>query len=470
MANTTLLLSYAREDETVAAEFLSRLRKLGVDAWWDREIPPSTSDFRLAIQDEIARRDWLVPIWTENSIRSKWVRDEVRYAEDLGKPVFAVKLDAVATPVGLGHFQHIDVSANERTVAIPTAVAAICKAIGSAQPARRGVVQFKDIAVQLPCFVRSVSSHETFLAPDAAVGLLSASETEISLVSAYDLANDTGGRLLAGTNALAGQGVVLLDSGNYEAWRKHDPDWTPELFLEVAATVTCHAAFSFDNTRPQGPASDIVRDVVGRSITATDRLSVPIIPIVHAPRDSEGALLQKHLPEICAAVCGELRPLAIAVPERELGDGIVARAGTVAAIRSALARLDWYQPLHLLGTGNPLAMAVFAAAGADMFDGLEWCRTVVDDGSKFLFHYQQYDFFSYQDRLSTDAFLKSIVDDSSVPYTVKLAFHNLYVFRQWEKKLRDHAKANTLDWLLIDSLPDGAFTDLSAALPQVFAR
>lgn len=42
----------------------------------------------------------------------------------------------------------------------------------------------------------------------------------------------------------------------------------------------------------------------------------------------------------------------IAVPERELGDGIVARARAVHEIRRSLDSLGFYQPLHLLGCGN----------------------------------------------------------------------------------------------------------------------
>jgi len=83
----------------------------------------------------------------------------------------------------------------------------------------------------------------------------------------------------------------------------------------------------------------------------------------------------------------------IAVPERELGEGICKKADTVIKIREKLNTIGRYQPIHILGTGNPLSILILAAAGADLFDGLEWCRTVADRDTGFLFHHQQFEFF-----------------------------------------------------------------------------
>ena len=66
-------------------------------------------------------------------------------------------------------------------------------------------------------------------------------------------------------------------------------------------------------------------------------------------------------------------------------------------IREALNELYFYQPVHVLGTGNPASIALLAAAGADTFDGLEWSRYVADGETKNLHHFQHYDLFKWQD-------------------------------------------------------------------------
>ena len=96
---------------------------------------------------------------------------------------------------------------------------------------------------------------------------------------------------------------------------------------------------------------------------------------------------------VVSRVADELDPPLVAIPERELGDGLVRRAESVRSIRGALDGLGKYYPLHLLGTGNPISVAVLAVAGADAFDGLEWCRTSADYRSGHLFHFQQFDCF-----------------------------------------------------------------------------
>jgi len=95
------------------------------------------------------------------------------------------------------------------------------------------------------------------------------------------------------------------------------------------------------------------------------------------------------LPAVCTAVARALNPLAIAVPERELGDGMFMRLRTVGMIRRSLDSIGTYYPLHLLGTGNPHSVLLFTAAGADSFDGLEWCQTVADPENGLLRHFQQ---------------------------------------------------------------------------------
>jgi hypothetical protein len=89
----------------------------------------------------------------------------------------------------------------------------------------------------------------------------------------------------------------------------------------------------------------------------------------------------------------------------------------VRRIRDELDKLPFYQPLHILGTGNPWSIAVLAAAGADSFDGLEWCRVAVDRDTGRLNHFQHFDFFAYQARLADSPIALAAVDDEGVDWS-----------------------------------------------------
>jgi hypothetical protein len=70
---------------------------------------------------------------------------------------------------------------------------------------------------RVPIFVPSISSFETQLRPASALRLQLTLREPISLVSAYDVANDP--ELVELCRAFRGQGVLLLDSGGYESSR-----------------------------------------------------------------------------------------------------------------------------------------------------------------------------------------------------------------------------------------------------------
>ncbi len=75
-----------------------------------------------------------------------------------------------------------------------------------------------------------------------------------------------------------------------------------------------------------------------------------------------------------------------------------------------------YCPLHLLGTGNPLSIIAYALAGADSFDGLEWCQTVADHDTGRLLHFQQWDLLRHQTEWGRN---------NALPYIQSVLMHNL---------------------------------------------
>jgi queuine/archaeosine tRNA-ribosyltransferase len=278
--------------------------------------------------------------------------------------------------------------------------------------------------VQLPCFFPSVSSVKTNLMPVDYVELLNAAAHPLFLVSAYDIANSQAEhrtRLDAALNRSKKDGTaILMDSGNYEEFWKGDLAWDTAGLHEIVRTSAHDLCFCYDNQEPPNTAEAIANDVVSSVLRDQEHSLGTVAPIVHGGPELLAVAAQQ--------VAEQLYPVILAVPERALGEGIVKRTRTVRSIRKALDELGFYCPLHLLGTGNPLSIIAYAMAGADSFDGLEWCQTVVDHETGQLFHFQQWDLFRHQtDWGGNDA----------LPYIQSVLMHNLYFYRQFMDDLRE---------------------------------
>jgi len=149
-------------------------------------------------------------------------------------------------------------------------------------------------------------------------------------------------------------------------------------------------------------------------------------------------------PAICMQVARALGSPLVAVPERELGEGILECALTIGKIRKALNQLGKYIPLHVLGTGNPLSILVYTWAGADSFDGLDWCQTVANHVDGRLYHSLQLDFFVGQSEFAQDV---------EMSYITRLLAHNLEFYRKWMAEIQEGLKTDDLEAMLSKYLP-----------------
>ena len=290
-------------------------------------------------------------------------------------------------------------------------------------------------AIQLPCFFPSVSSVKTNLMPVDYVELLDASAHPLFLVSAYDIANCPTEQRLRMNNALRRSKergtVILMDSGNYESFWKGESAWTPHRLHEVAKKTEHHLCFCHDNQDPPDTAEAIAEDVVAIVLRDQEHALGTVVPIIHGTVDL--------LPSAARFAAEKLFPVLIAVPERALGDGIIARTQAVRLIRQALDNIGIYCPLHLLGTGNPLSIAIYAMAGADSFDGLEWCQTVIDHETGKLFHFQQWDLFREQTIWG---------NNGTLPYIQSALMHNLEFYSMFMTELREALICDTAEAFL----------------------
>jgi queuine/archaeosine tRNA-ribosyltransferase len=300
------------------------------------------------------------------------------------------------------------------------------------------------ISVPVPSFFPAISSVKSNMRTLQCLQVVQAGGFPQFLVSAHDIycAEPRDRRAMERVlrDAVKARQIVLLDSGNYEAfWRERTKWWSPARLAQVLRTAPCHLAFAFDELDPKGNESHIARSVE-RAVVRDQRSAgqATVVPIVHGQRGS--------IPAISAEAAKRLNPILVAVPERELGDGLLDRAQTVAKIRRRLDRLGYYCGLHLLGTGNPISILVYSLCGADTFDGLEWCRTVVDYETARLHHFTHWDLFANQ----------SGVDMRRLPYQARVLVHNLGFYAQWLDRIRSAIRAGKGLRLLEEHLPGKA--------------
>ncbi len=312
------------------------------------------------------------------------------------------------------------------------------------------------IVLPIPCFFPSISNVKTNLPPLEYLRVLTAAQHPLFLISAYDVyrasPNDRQSMEKLLSRAYRSKTIILLDSGNYEAYWTDDKKWTRTQFAKVLKLQRFHLAFCYDNQHPPKSVKAIVNDVE-RSVLRDQKGSpdATIIPIVHGT--------DKTLPMAARKVAERLRPILLAVPERVLGDGIVDRAKVVSQIRSALNQIGYYCPLHLLGTGNPLSILTYTICGADSFDALECCQTAADHATGRLFHFHQWDFFSDQ---------TPVKKLTNLPYAQRVLVHNLLFYRNWLNMLCRSVKEQRELELANKYLPKETVRALHQELPELF--
>lgn len=246
------------------------------------------------------------------------------------------------------------------------------------------------------------------------------------LVSAYDIYGSKYRkkflRELSTTKLSSTRPIIILDSGNYESFWFNDKNWKLEMFNEMVEKEICDLAFCYDKK-----IDDLKKNVtsiinsVSKSQKVTSQAS--IVPIVHGNKDT--------IVRLVSALYKKLEFTCVAVPERELGDGVLERTKTLTELRKKLNAITrQYTYIHVLGTGNPISLMLFAFAGADTFDGLEWCQTVVDSKTAQLHHFHQRDLFN-----DNCPFCAST--DKKFDYNIRTFGHNLNFYNEWIARIQN---------------------------------
>lgn len=458
-------IAYASEDHA-QAEWLYNLLSQQWDTWWDDKI---VGDFAQVIEKELPRASCVVAIFSEASRIKNTFKDELRIAQKHKVELLPLCIDDSDPPYSFGGYSQTRIINWDGDTNCP-GILQLKRKIATIVPPKGKPHRPRTIAngrVSLPGLFMSVSSHETQLIPSEAVEALRAFKAPTILVSAYDLVKRRHpDKIIQELHEYRQNGgFVLIDSGNYEKSRLQSKHWNPEDLKEALAQTPHDWVFSFDAMKIKHDPERAIEEIVSGVQRDETFTSAPILPIVHAPAMQKGGYKLDTLPQVIREVSTRLSPPVIAIPERELGAGLFARAKSVRLIREELNKLPYYQPLHILGTGNPLSIALLAAAGADTFDGLEWCRFVIDREDGAISHFQHFDFFKNQ--TVNSLLVKEALNDPNIKYAGKVAFSNLDYFSEFMETMCNMFWAGKVEAYLVGIMSRKAIAQLREKCPEL---
>jgi queuine/archaeosine tRNA-ribosyltransferase len=452
---------YARENRETAQKVYDLLARRW-KVWWDDHI---VGDYNRAIKTNLAKTKCIVALYSVYADKPA-VTEELRLGEKYNKIIIPLELDDSDAPYPYGHYSSIDFRQWNGEAEHP-GVKLLHTKIGTVVEGREQerIQVLAGEKLPIPNIFMSVSSHETQFDPVDALKVLKAHSTSSILVSAYDLVNSANrAQMISHIKSYRDNGgLVLIDSGNYEAQRLEDEQWKPNDFHKALKDTPHDWAFSFDEMNPSSDPREAIEQIISAVKRDSKFTPAPVFPIIHVDQGEEGLA---RLPEIVREVSKQLRPQVIALPERELGAGLAMRAKTMKMLRKELDCLPYYQPIHLLGTGNPWSIAVLVAAGADTFDGLEWCRFAVDPVQGRLHHFQHFDFF--QDKATRTQFLDLVDATPEIEYAGRVALYNLEYYKEFGRDMRDFISTNDARLFALGVMNAFTSEDLKKLFPEIF--
>jgi galactose-1-phosphate uridylyltransferase len=95
-----VFLSYAREDIDLAKQIIAKLEDDEIKVWWDNKITLDSGDFTSEIEEAILAAQCFLVLWSENSTKSDWVKEEATFAKKNKPKIVQVGVGDIRVPLG----------------------------------------------------------------------------------------------------------------------------------------------------------------------------------------------------------------------------------------------------------------------------------------------------------------------------------------------------------------------------------
>jgi TIR domain len=114
-----IFISYSKADRELALKLSAYLESEGWSVWWDKSLGAGDA-YRDEIMKQLASARAVIVIWTENSIKSDWVRAEAGKAKADGKliPVKTPTLTYADIPLPFGEMHTENITSLELIKAV----------------------------------------------------------------------------------------------------------------------------------------------------------------------------------------------------------------------------------------------------------------------------------------------------------------------------------------------------------------
>ncbi|HET9356087.1 MAG TPA: TIR domain-containing protein [Sphingomicrobium sp.] len=132
-----VFLSYARPNARAAEMIAGALREAGLSVWYDERLPAHRA-YADVIEEELDTARAVMVLWSDEAVRSQWVRSEANRARETGRLVQA-RLDQARLPMPFDQIQCADLGNWRGDVDAPawrSLAASLFELTGKAEPVR----------------------------------------------------------------------------------------------------------------------------------------------------------------------------------------------------------------------------------------------------------------------------------------------------------------------------------------------
>jgi len=156
-----VFISHSVHDIAAIRQLAQELDNNGIEPIIAEDVPEPGVELTEKVQEKIREATVFLVVFTEQSIRSKWVRKELEYAEQLKKPIIPLKEEGLPLPVDDFPIEWIEFSRNEEPQIIASdVISAIVNRLKKDAPQFAGVAAVLGVALLATIFFLSGASSD----------------------------------------------------------------------------------------------------------------------------------------------------------------------------------------------------------------------------------------------------------------------------------------------------------------------